>query len=100
MSISGIGGISSSAMAFPVQPGFRSAMTRATSAVAPQLGMNVADLQVQLNSGKSLADLAAAKGVSATDLVARIKQSLSSTSFPATGHALDPLAHRIANHKL
>jgi len=87
-------------MAFPVQPGFRSAMQRATNTIAPQLGMNPTDLQAHLKSGKSLTEIASARGISSTDLISRIKQSLSSASFPAAGHALDPLATRIANHKL
>lgn len=97
MSISSISGVSNNYPTSQVQGGFRSAMKQAMSAVADKLGMSVTDLQAQLKSGKSLADVAGAKGISTSDLLATIKQAIGSSG--ASGNSLDAMANRIANHK-
>ncbi len=89
------------------------------SAVADKLGMSSQDLKSQLDSGKSLADVAKAKGLSRDDLVATIKSALSSAgttdgsttaasasggttsttgTASTTGPSLDDIANKIADH--
>lgn len=100
MSINSISGISNSYTTSPVQQGgFRAAMKQAMSAVADKLGMSVTDLQAELKGGKSLTDVAQVKGISATDLLATIKQAITASGSSASGNSLDALANRIANHK-
>ena len=61
----------------PVKPGPFGLKDQAVEqAIATKLGMTVQDLQTQLRSGKSLLDLAQAKGVSESDLRATIKTAL------------------------
>ncbi|OIQ77129.1 hypothetical protein GALL_411850 [mine drainage metagenome] len=100
MSVNSISGLSSTSRmseSSEARGGFRAEMKKAMDAVASKLGMNVSDLQAQLKSGKSLTDIAGAKGVSANDLLSTIKQSLSASGV--SGNSLDAMATRIANHK-
>lgn len=97
MSISSMAGMSSSPSTSLVPGGFRPAMQHALGAVAAKLGMSIADLQTQMHSGQSLADIASANGLSRPDLISTIKGSLSSSGIPRAG--LETMITRIANHQ-
>ena len=74
--------------------------TKMLTAVAAQLGMSLADVKGALRKGTSLNQLATAKGVSHDDLIATIKEAVSSSApagAPALGATqLDQLAESIA----
>ena len=104
MNISGIGG------QFAAQGGsavdastFRNRMQQSMEPVAKALGTTTDALQQDLQSGKSLNDLASAKGVSQKDLLAAIEQGLQNNApegAPALSSTqLANLAARIASHQ-
>jgi hypothetical protein len=62
----------------PVRPGFGFGPGMSLSAAAKFLGLSDADLRTQLRDGKSLADLAKAKGKSTDDLKAAMKTAITS----------------------
>jgi len=83
-------------------------MRRVLDSVSTLLGMDSGDLIQGLRSGESLADLAAAKGVSRDDLLAAVTQALSSGTQGLTGggvagspQGIDPstLAQQIVDRK-
>ena len=76
----------------------RQQMDKVMSAVADQLGMSASDLKDALKGGKSLADVASAKGISQDQLTATIKQALQSAGASGTDDQLTQLASRIATH--
>jgi hypothetical protein len=81
---------------------FRSRMEQALTPVAQLFNETPDQLMSELQSGnKSLSDLAQAKGVSQDDLVAAIKQGLTSTTgaSPLSDSQLTNIANRIANHR-
>jgi hypothetical protein len=85
------------------QDSFRTRMQQTLGAVANLFGETTDQLQNELQSGDtSLAALAASKGVSQTDLVNTIQQSLQSSTANGTqltATQLTNIANRIANHK-
>lgn len=60
----------------PPPAGMQQSMQKGMEGTAKLLGMTTDDLQTQLRSGKTLNDLANAKGVSHDDLVASIEQGM------------------------
>jgi hypothetical protein len=66
-------------------------------AVSTELGITPAQLQSQLQSGKSLSQVASAAGVSSDQLNATITSALKQSNLPA-GTDLSALATRMANH--
>jgi hypothetical protein len=75
----------------------RQRMDKVFDAVSKKLGMSTDDLKAQLQSGKSLTDVAQSKGMSKDDLLATIKGALGTDA--STGASADDLATRIADHK-
>ena len=81
---------------------FRARMEQALTPVAQLFNETPDQLMSELQSGHtSLADLAQSKGVSQDDLVAAVKQGLTSTTgaSPLSDSQLTNIAHRIANHR-
>src|SRR5262252_4485357 len=81
---------------------FRARMEQAFTPVAQLFHETPDQLLSELQSGKtSLADLAQSKGVSQDDLVAAIKQGLTSATgaSPLSDSQLTNIANRIANHR-
>lgn len=74
-----------------------SARTNVLTAVASELGMSQVQLQAQLQSGKSMAQLATAAGVSSDQLNATITSALQQSNLPA-GTDIAGLANKMANH--
>jgi hypothetical protein len=91
----GPGGVDAGAM--------KAKMQQAMSPVAKALGMTTDELTQSLQRGKSLSDIATAKGVSNQDLVAAIKQGLESNAPEGapnlSSSQLDNFASRIAGHR-
>lgn len=78
----------------------RARMDQMFSAVADKLGMTKDALVADLRQGKSLFDIARAKGMSETDLKDTIKQALEKSGAPTPpGMSVDDLAARIADQK-
>jgi hypothetical protein len=67
------------------------------TAVSGKLGISGADLTTQLKSGKSMAQVASAAGVSKDDLAATIQGALAQTDLPA-GVNLATMANGMANN--
>ena len=85
------------------QNDFRARMEQSMSPVAQLFGMSSDQLMSAVKaSGKSLADYAASKGISSTDLTAAIKQGLQNSApngVQLSDSQLTNLAQRIENHK-
>jgi hypothetical protein len=85
------------------QDDFRTRMQQAMAPVAQLFGMSSDDLMSAVKaSGGSLADYAAAKGISSADLTAAIKQGLQANApngVQLSDSQLTNLAQRIENHK-
>jgi uncharacterized protein YidB (DUF937 family) len=73
----------------PPPPGGRETVKTAMQAAAAKLGLSDSDLQTQLQSGQSLADIASKQGVSKDDLVNSIADSLKSSTTPLP-NGVDP----------
>ena len=104
MNISSIGGASgTTGVTGANQNDFRTRMQQAMAPVAQLFGMSTDDLMNAVKaSGGSLADYAASKGVSSTDLTAAIKQGLQANApngVQLSDSQLTNLAQRIENHK-
>jgi DNA-binding phage protein len=76
---------------------FASARNNVMSAVAGQLGISQSDLQSQLKSGQSLADVAKAAGMSSEQLTDTITAALKKSNLPA-GTDVSAMATRMTNH--
>jgi hypothetical protein len=73
------------------------ARTNVLSAVSSELGISQTQLQSQLQSGKSLAQIASAAGVSSDQLNSTITTALQQSNLPA-GTDIASLATKMANH--
>ena len=104
MNISSIGGASGmTGVTGANQDDFRTRMQQAMAPVAQLFGMSSDDLMSAVKaSGGSLADYAASKGISSSDLTAAIKQGLQANApngVQLSDSQLTNLAQRIENHK-
>ena len=72
------------------------ARTNVMSAVATELGVTQTQLQSELQSGKSLSQLASAAGISSDKLTSTITAALQKSGLPA-GTDLSAMATRMAN---
>jgi hypothetical protein len=104
MNISSIGGASGmTGVTGANQNDFRTRMQQSMAPVAQLFGMSSDDLMSAVKaSGGSLADYAASKGISSTDLTAAIKQGLQANApngVQLSDSQLTNLAQRIENHK-
>ena len=104
MNISSIGGASGmTGVTGANQDDFRTRMQQSMAPVAQLFGMSSDDLMSAVKaSGGSLADYAASKGISSTDLTAAIKQGLQANApngVQLSDSQLTNLAQRIENHK-
>jgi len=85
------------------QDDFRTRMQQAMAPVAQLFGMSSDDLMSAVKaSGGSLADYAASKGISSTDLTAAIKQGLQANApngVQLSDSQLTNMAQRIESHK-
>jgi hypothetical protein len=104
MNISSIGGASGmTGVTGANQDDFRTRMQQAMAPVAQLFGMSTDDLMSAVKaSGGSLADYAAAKGISSSDLTAAIKQGLQANApngVQLSDSQLTNLAQRIEQHK-
>lgn len=104
MNISSIGGASGmTGVTGANQDDFRTRMQQAMAPVAQLFGMSSDDLMSAVKaSGGSLADYAASKGVSSSDLTAAIKKGLQANApsgVQLSDSQLTNLAQRIENHK-
>ncbi|MCU1374801.1 MAG: hypothetical protein JWO68_2087 [Actinomycetia bacterium] len=97
MTINGITSATTSATGSVDRTAMRQRMDKVFNAVADKLGISADDLKTQLQSGKSLTEVAAAKGMSKDDLLATIKDAIGSDTSPGT--SVDDLALRIADRK-
>jgi hypothetical protein len=95
MSVPSISGSSSIAVQGVGRP-FEQARSKVLSAVADKLNMSVDQLKSQLASGKSLADVAKATGLSQQDLMSTVTSALQQANLPA-GTDLNAVANRMVN---
>ena len=98
-----VGGAGWSGASWPMGgSGAADRMHSAMSAVSSLISMDPATLASRMQSGSSLADLAAAHGTSASSLLDTIKQAISAnrpaTAPPLSDALLNRIANRIANH--
>jgi len=91
----------SAAQAVQAQPAHHGHHQRraAMDAAAQALGMSAADLRTALQGGKSLADLASAKGVSQSDLVSAIATALQKANPNLSVDQAKTIASRFATQK-
>jgi uncharacterized protein YidB (DUF937 family) len=94
-SISSVGGVNGFQ---PPPPPPNDTIKKAYDAAAQKLGMSDDDLRSALQSGSSLADVAASKGVSTDDLVSAVAGSLQGAQLPDGASATD-LATNLVNRK-
>ncbi len=103
MNISSIGGAGGTTAVGANQNDFRTRMEQSMAPVAQLFGMTSDQLMTAVKaSGGSLADYAASKGISSTDLTAAIKQGLQNNApngVQLSDSQLTNLAQRIENHK-
>lgn len=97
MTINGITSASTNATGAVDRSAMRQRMDKVYNAVADKLGISADDLKTQLQSGKSLTEVAADKGMSKDDLLATIKEAIGTDTPPGT--SVDDLATRIADRK-
>jgi len=83
-------------------PGSEDRMQGAMNSAAQLFGMTPQDLATAVDGGQSLSAIAAAKGVSQSDLLSAItngiQQTSSQGSIGPTGPLADQIANRIAHH--
>ena len=83
-------------------PGSEDRMQGAMTGAAQLLGMTPQDLAAAVDGGQSLSGIAAAKGVSQSDLLGAITKGIQQTSAQGsigpTGPLPDQIANRIAHH--
>ncbi|MGO9877037.1 MAG: hypothetical protein ACLPVY_24940 [Acidimicrobiia bacterium] len=103
MTVSGIGATSQALTNAGVdQTSGQNGMQATLGPVAQLFGMSTSQLDQALQSGESLNDIASAKGVSQSDLIAAISQGIQQSQPPGTvalsATQLTNLANRIAGH--
>ena len=76
---------------------YATARSNVMSAVAGELGISQSDLQSQVQSGRSLADIAKTAGISSDQLNATITGALQKAGLPA-GADISTMASRMASH--
>jgi hypothetical protein len=87
----------STATAATTLPSWSDVRSGVLSAVSTQLGISQSDLTAQLRTGKSMAQIAAAAGVSSNDLTSTIEGALEQSGLPS-GINISAMATRMANN--
>jgi hypothetical protein len=95
--VSGLLGWSPTAEPTTTMPSWTSIRSDVLTAVSGKLGISAADLTSQLKTGKSMAQIASAAGVSSNDLTLTIQGSLAQSNLP-TGVNLATMATGMANN--
>ena len=73
--------------------------SKVVAAVATRLGMSLPDLRAELRSGRTLDEIAGAKGLSRADLISTIKAALGWPTVAMSESAVEAAANRYADDR-